>query len=79
MKAKLKENRHAEFPPTGLGAVKRAVNIFLHGILGINSPSMGRRVRVSDIWKTKNYLGAGSHLKKEIRGSAEKENYHGWR
>ena len=65
MKAKLKEKRHAEFPPTGLGAVKRAVNIFLRGILGLYSPSLERRIRVSDIWKTKNYLGGSSFFKKK--------------
>ena len=41
--------------------IKRAMNIALLGLLRIYSPSLMRRVRISDIWKTPRYLG-GSHL-----------------
>lgn len=62
MKAKRKGESRAAFPLRGKAAVKRAVNIFLCGILGVYSPSLGRRIRVSDIWKTKNYLGGNLFL-----------------
>lgn len=36
---------------------KRALVIFTRATLGIHSPSLKRRVKISDIWKTPNYLG----------------------
>lgn len=39
----------ANAPPL-LWPVKRVVIIFLRAVLGIQSPSLGRRVRISDIW-----------------------------
>lgn len=62
MKAKRKGERRTAFPLRGNAAVKRAVCICLCGILGVYSPSLRRRVRVSDIWKTKNYLGGNLFL-----------------
>lgn len=60
----MRKNNRDIFPPRGIGAVKRTVNILILGILGVYSPSLERRVRVSDIWKTKHYLGGGYRLKK---------------
>ena len=37
--------------------IKRALNIALLAIVGVYSPSMMRRVRINDIWKTPAYLG----------------------
>lgn len=39
--------------------MRRAMNIFMLAVLGIYSPSLNRYVRISDIWKTPQYLGAG--------------------
>lgn len=39
--------------------MRRALNIFMLAVLGVHSPSLMRRVRISDIWKTPHYLGAG--------------------
>lgn len=36
---------------------KRAVSIIIKAIMGIHSPSLHRRVRISDIWKTPGYMG----------------------
>lgn len=36
---------------------KRALIIFTKAKLGIPSPSLGRKVKMSDIWQTPNYLG----------------------
>lgn len=36
---------------------KRALIIFTKAKLGIYSPSLKRRIKISDIWKTPNYLG----------------------
>ena len=36
---------------------KRALIIFKKAKLGIYSQSLKRRVKISDIWKTPNYLG----------------------
>ena len=35
--------------------MKRIIIIFIRAITGTHSPSLGRRVRISDIWKTRNY------------------------
>lgn len=37
--------------------MKRALLIIFKAIMGVVSPSLGRRVRISDIWKTPNYMG----------------------
>ncbi len=42
--------------------ISRIINILL--CVGTNSPSMGRRVKVSDIWKTPSYMGCGNAEKK---------------
>lgn len=57
--------------------IKRAMNIAWMGMLRIYSPSLMRCVKISDIWKTPNYLGGGNLInfitftvkeaKKEIR------------
>ena len=36
-------------------SIIRAYTIFTRAILGVTSPSLGRKVRISDIWKTPNY------------------------
>ena len=35
--------------------MKRAIVIFIRAIFGVHSPSLGRRIRVSDIWKAPYY------------------------
>lgn len=54
--------------------IKRAMNIAWMGMLRIYSPSLMRCVKISDIWKTPNYLGGSGFIsftvkeaKKEIR------------
>lgn len=42
--------------------IKRAMNIAWMGLLRIYSPSLMRRVKISDIWKTPNYLGGSGNL-----------------
>lgn len=42
--------------------MKRALNILLHAVYRLKSPSLGRIVRVSDIWKTPEYLGGSITL-----------------
>ena len=37
--------------------MKRAVRIFFKAIMGVHSPSLRRKIKISDIWKTKEYLG----------------------
>lgn len=37
--------------------IKRALIIFTKAMLGIPSPSLERKVKISDIWKTPNYSG----------------------
>lgn len=37
--------------------IKRALIIFKKAKLSIYSPSLKRRVKISDIWKTPDYLG----------------------
>lgn len=37
--------------------MKRALLIIFKSVMGIASPSLRRRVRISDIWKTPNYMG----------------------
>ena len=43
--------------------IKRAVNIALLGLLRIYSPSLMRRVRISDIWETPRYLGGSNRIR----------------
>lgn len=38
------------------GGAKRVLIIFLRAVTGVHSPSMGRRVRISDIWKSPDYM-----------------------
>ena len=35
--------------------MRRALLIFFRALLGYPSPSMGRRVRISDIWQSPEY------------------------
>lgn len=35
--------------------MKRTLKILLRALLGIHSPSLRRRVKISDIWKTPYY------------------------
>lgn len=35
--------------------MKRALIIFLRAVMGVHSPSLRRRVRISDIWRTPGY------------------------
>lgn len=37
--------------------MKRALRIFVLAIMGVHSPSLRRKVKISDIWKMKEYLG----------------------
>jgi hypothetical protein len=38
--------------------MKRAINILILALCGAYSPSLDRRVRISDIWLTPQYAGA---------------------
>lgn len=40
--------------------MKRALRIFILAVFGVHSPSLMRQVRISDIWKTPQYMGAGT-------------------
>ena len=35
--------------------MKRAIKILWRALLGVHSPSLRRRVKISDIWNTPNY------------------------
>lgn len=37
------------------GPVRRALIILLRAAMGVHSPSLGRRVRISDIWRSPGY------------------------